>query len=61
MPGYDDRFSPPAPVAVVSLRQPDSGESVADISMLIEVSSGYARNVGWWRILDCLPFARKAA
>lgn len=37
MPVYDDdRFVPAAPVARVSLRHPDSGESIADVLMLID-------------------------
>jgi hypothetical protein len=37
MPAYnDDRFVPAAPVARVSLRHPDSGESIADVLMLID-------------------------
>ncbi len=36
MPGFDDRFAPLAPIATVSLTQPDSDESVEDISMLID-------------------------
>jgi len=37
MPAYDDiRFDPPAPVANVSLRNPDSREALNDIPMLID-------------------------
>jgi len=37
MPAYDhDRFAPAAPVARVTLRHPDSGESIADVPMLID-------------------------
>ena len=37
MPAYDDKgFAPPAPVARVVLRHPDSGASVADVRMLID-------------------------
>jgi Aspartyl protease len=36
MPPYDDRFTPPAPVARVTVRHPDSGASVADVPMLID-------------------------
>jgi len=37
MPAYDDsRFTPPAPVARVSVRNLDNGESVADVLMLID-------------------------
>ncbi len=37
MPAYDDRhFHPPAPVARVSLRHPESGESVENVPMQID-------------------------
>lgn len=37
MPAYDDDgFAPAAPVARVTLRHPESGESVADVPMLID-------------------------
>ena len=37
MPAYDDdRFAPAAPVASVILRHPESGESLADVLMLID-------------------------
>jgi hypothetical protein len=37
MPAYeDDGFAPPAPVARVSLRHPDSGETLSDVLMLID-------------------------
>lgn len=37
MPAYDDnRFAPAAPVARVILRHPESGESMADVPMLID-------------------------
>jgi predicted aspartyl protease len=37
MPAYDDeRFIPAAPVARVSLHHPESGESIADVPMLID-------------------------
>ena len=37
MPAYDDsRFAPPAPAARVSLRNPDNGESVEDVPLLID-------------------------
>jgi hypothetical protein len=37
MPAYEgDRFDPPAPVARVSLRHPESGTSIQDIPMLID-------------------------
>ncbi len=36
MPGYDERFSPPAPVAEAGLRNPDSGSILSNIPMLID-------------------------
>jgi hypothetical protein len=37
MPAYDDHgFTPPAPVARVVLRHPESGASTADVRMLID-------------------------
>jgi len=37
MPAYDDeRFAPAAPVAMVILRHPDRGESLAGVPMLID-------------------------
>jgi hypothetical protein len=37
MPSYDDNgFAPAAPVARILLRHPDSGESIADVLMLID-------------------------
>ncbi len=36
MPAYDDSFSPPAPIATVSLRHPGTGLTVPDIPMLID-------------------------
>ena len=37
MPAYDDNgFAPPAPVARVILRHPDSGMSISDVPMLID-------------------------
>jgi hypothetical protein len=37
MPGYDDsRFAPPAPVARVSLRNPDRVEGTEEVPMLID-------------------------
>ena len=37
MPAYDDQdFAPPAPVALVVLRHPESGKSPADVPMLID-------------------------
>lgn len=40
MPAYDDnRFDPPAPVAKVSLRNPESHEAVSEIPMLIDTGA----------------------
>ena len=40
MPVYDDsRFDPPAPVARVSLRNPESLETVSDITMVIDTGA----------------------
>jgi hypothetical protein len=40
MPAYDDsRFDPPAPVARVSLRNPESHETIIDVPMLIDSGS----------------------
>ncbi|HXI61510.1 MAG TPA: retropepsin-like aspartic protease [Pyrinomonadaceae bacterium] len=40
MPTYDDnRFEPPAPVARVSLRNPESHEAISDIPMLIDTGA----------------------
>lgn len=37
MPNYDSiRFSPPAPIALVSLRNPETGLNCADVPMLID-------------------------
>lgn len=37
MPAYDrSRFSPPAPVALVSIRNPTTGAMLADVPMLID-------------------------
>lgn len=37
MPEYDsNRFDPPAPLAIVSLRNPETGKTVSDIPMLID-------------------------
>lgn len=37
MPAYDDgQFDPPAPVARATIRQPDRGEGVNDLRMLID-------------------------
>jgi hypothetical protein len=37
MPAYDDQlFSPPAPIARVSLRNTESGMTISDILMLID-------------------------
>ena len=41
MPAYDDNgFAPAAPVAKVILRHPESGESIADLPMLIDSGGG---------------------
>jgi len=40
MPAYDsDLFDPPAPVALVSIRDPGSGNTVHDVPMLIDSGS----------------------
>jgi hypothetical protein len=39
MPAYDARYAPAAPVAQVSLRNPESGASIADVPMLIDSGS----------------------
>jgi predicted aspartyl protease len=40
MPAYDDdRYAPAAPVAKVRLQHPDSGESIAEIPMLIDTGA----------------------
>ena len=40
MPAYDDSsFDPPAPIARVSLRNPESNETVIDVPMLIDSGS----------------------
>jgi gag-polyprotein putative aspartyl protease len=40
MPAYDvSRFDPPAPVARVSLRNPESREAISDIPMLIDTGA----------------------
>ena len=37
MPAYDkDGFAPAAPVAMVNLRHPDSGQTIANIRMLLD-------------------------
>jgi hypothetical protein len=36
MPAYDERFSPPAPIAEASLRNPESGASLSNMRMLID-------------------------
>ena len=37
MPAYDAvRFNPPAPVASVTVRNPDTGDTATDVSMLID-------------------------
>ena len=65
MPAHDDNVSPPAPIARVGLRHPESGESVADIPMLIDSGAdatllprsavatlgiaGTGNDISWWR------------
>ena len=40
MPAYDDsRFDPPAPIARVSLRNPESHGTITDVPMLIDSGS----------------------
>lgn len=40
MPAYDSqRFMPPAPVALVSLRNPQSGEAKSDVPMLLDTGA----------------------
>jgi len=40
MPKYDaDRFDPPAPVANVNLRNPESGASISDVPMLLDTGA----------------------
>ncbi|HWS89238.1 MAG TPA: aspartyl protease family protein [Pyrinomonadaceae bacterium] len=40
MPDYDStRFTPPAPVALVMLRNPDSGETKAGVMMLLDTGA----------------------
>src|ERR1700675_3201548 len=40
MPAYDNsRFDPPAPVARVSLRNPESHETISDVPMLIDTGA----------------------
>ena len=40
MPAYDEqRFQPPAPVTSVTLRDPQSGKSVADTQLLIDTGA----------------------
>jgi predicted aspartyl protease len=40
MPVYDDsRFEPPAPVASVSLRNPESRDTISDVPMLIDTGA----------------------
>ena len=40
MPNYDaTNFSPPAPIALVSLRNPELGTDCADIPMLIDLGA----------------------
>lgn len=43
MPAYDDRFfNPPAPLASVTLRNPEKGEMVSDVLMLIDSGADVA-------------------
>ena len=40
MPGYDAAdFRPPAPTALVTVRSPDSGSSVSNVSMLLDTGA----------------------
>jgi predicted aspartyl protease len=40
MPSYDDRyFNPPAPVGLVTLRNPQSGAEISDIPLLIDTGA----------------------
>ena len=40
MPEYDDAlFSPPAPVAAVTLRDPDSGATTSNVPMLVDTGA----------------------
>ena len=40
MPTYDsDQFDPPAPVATVTVRNPDTGTTVANVLMLIDTGA----------------------
>jgi hypothetical protein len=40
MPAYDDKgFAPPTPVAMVTLRHPNTGETLADVPMLIDAGA----------------------
>ena len=40
MPTYDGQhFSPPAPVAIVSITNPDTGATLADVRMLIDTGA----------------------
>lgn len=40
MPAYNSNsFSPPAPVALVTLRDPDSGAAQADVPMLLDTGA----------------------
>ncbi len=40
MPSYDShRFAPPAPLALVTLRNPESGATKADVQMLLDTGA----------------------
>jgi hypothetical protein len=40
MPAYDaDRFNPPAPVALVTVRHPETGAAATDVPMLIDTGA----------------------
>ena len=40
MPGYDaTQFQPPAPVAFVTLRNPQTGKTLADVTMLLDTGA----------------------
>ena len=40
MPAYDDsRFAPPAPLALVTLRNPNTGATIQNVSMLIDTGA----------------------
>lgn len=40
MPAYDShRFTPPAPLALVTLRNPETGVTIADVPMLLDTGA----------------------